>query len=196
MPSTETETYSDRLKSLQDKRWKKWLSSVNPYMWHIRRIVREPALEVGCGIGRVLKFSPEKIEGVDHNPHAVAICRERGLKACDTEEFFSRPPQRYKSIILSHVLEHMSLEAASEVLKSYLPSLEPGGSLILICPQERGYRSDETHEYFMDYSALESLCKDLGLKLSNQYSFPLPRWFGELYIYNEFVVIAEKVVSD
>ena len=196
MPPTDTENYSDRLKSLQDKRWKKWLSAVNPYRWHIRRIVREPALEVGCGIGRVLQFAPDQIEGVDHNPHAVVTCRERGLNACDTEEFLARPVKKYQSLILSHVLEHMSLDTAHDVLSSYLPNLDVGGKLILICPQERGYRSDATHEFFMDYDAMVGLCKQLGLSVRSKYSFPFPRSFGELYIYNEFVVVAEKVPSD
>jgi SAM-dependent methyltransferase len=192
MSSTDTEKYAERLKSIQGKAWKKYV--FNPYKWHVKRIIPAPTLEIGCGIGRVLSFAPDRLEGVDHNKHSIQECRELGLKAFDTEEFFeANADRRYKALLFSHILEHMTPDQAKEILNMYLPYLDVGGQVIMICPQEVGYQSDETHVHFMDFESLTKLCQECGLVLKREYSFPFPRAVGKLFIYNEFVVIAEKV---
>ena len=195
MPSTKNSQYSERLESIQGKPWKAALSIVNPYKWHIRQVMRAPSLEVGCGIGRVLKFSPSEIVGVDHNQSAIDICVEHGLTAYSTETFLSGPDatKEYNSIIISHVLEHMTYAQAIDLLKAYLPNLATGGRLIVACPQEVGYASDETHIEFMDFDLIHKLFKECGIKINRSYSFPFPRPVGRLFIYNEFIVIGEKI---
>jgi hypothetical protein len=44
----------------------------------------------------------------------------------------------------------------------------------------------------MDFDSLTKLCEACGLVVKQTYSFPFPRPVGKLFIYNEFVVIAEK----
>ena len=56
---------------------------------------------------------------------------------------------------------------------------------MLITPQERGQRSDETHVRLMDVAALTSLVQQCGLMIERISSFPLPRPFGRWFIYNE-----------
>jgi 2-polyprenyl-3-methyl-5-hydroxy-6-metoxy-1,4-benzoquinol methylase len=191
MSSTDTEKYANRLKSIQGKTWKKYV--FNPYKWHIRRVIEAPTLEVGCGIGRVLNFAPDRLEGVDHNRHSVEACKKLGLTAFYTEDFLdTHSAKQYRALLFSHILEHMNPDQAREILKTYLPHLEVGGRVIMICPQEVGYRSDETHVHFMDFDSLTKLCEACGLVVKQTYSFPFPRPVGKLFIYNEFVVIAEK----
>ena len=62
----------------------------------------------------------------------------------------------------------------------------------VITPQERGYASDATHVTFMDYAEVGRLAGYLGLTVEREYSFPLPRAFGKLFTYNEFIVVARK----
>jgi hypothetical protein len=70
--------------------------------------------------------------------------------------------------------------------------VRPGGAIVFITPQERGYRTDDTHVSFVDFVGLAGLCADLGLRVTRRYSFPLPRRAGRWMTYNEFVVIAER----
>ncbi|MFN3235531.1 MAG: class I SAM-dependent methyltransferase [Pseudomonadales bacterium] len=198
-PSTESKDYSTRLEVIQDKPWKKMLGALNPYRVHIRRVLNAPGLEVGCGIGRVLGFAANDILGVDHNAHSIEICRNRGLHAMTSDEFFadkSSHIDRYQTLIFSHVLEHMTATQAKELVSMYMPFVKPGGKLVLICPQEKGYASDETHIEFLDEASLVGIAEAAGFKCQSRYSYPFPRAFGKWFIYNESVVIAVKAVVE
>ena len=81
---------------------------------------------------------------------------------------------------------------AVEILAGYLEYLAPGGLVVLICPQEKGYASDSTHVAFTDLDGLADVCGQLGLTVRDRLSFPFPRAAGKLFTYNEFVVSAVK----
>jgi hypothetical protein len=70
--------------------------------------------------------------------------------------------------------------------------VRPQGRLLLITPQEVGYRSDASHVEFLDFTALRAVSDALGLRTERQYSFPFPRPFGRIFIYNEFVSMSRK----
>lgn len=187
--------YADRLNRLQGKRWKQLLHVQLPYQLNIRRYALGRTLDVGCGNGRNLGALSKESIGVDHNPHLVASARERGLPAHTTTDFFADPelsrPGSYDSILAAHLIEHLTEDEARTVLRMYLPQVRPGGRVLFITPQERGYASDPTHVVFTDFAALRRLAADLGLRPAGQRSFPFPRWAGKLFIYNEFNLIAE-----
>ena len=92
------------------------------------------------------------------------------------------------------MIEHLQVDEARTVIGSYLPYLRPGGEVVFITPQERGYASDPTHVVFADYDELRRLSVDLGLTTTRQYSFPFPRSFGKFFIYNEFNHAAEAPI--
>jgi len=81
---------------------------------------------------------------------------------------------------------------ARTLLSDYLRLLRPGGRVVLITPQERGFASDPTHVTFVNFQALRDIVEALGLVPSREYSFPFPRAFGRLFKYNEFVSISTK----
>ena len=60
----------------------------------------------------------------------------------------------------------------------------------LITPQERGFRSDGTHVQFVDFERLTDVANELGLRVERSYSFPLPRFAGRSFTYNEFIFLA------
>ncbi|HSE97062.1 MAG TPA: class I SAM-dependent methyltransferase [Blastocatellia bacterium] len=194
--STKRKDYTDRLLE-QETWWKRVLDVQMPYRLHLRRLKLGRVLDVGCGVGRNLiniRGDAEAI-GIDHNPHSVEIARSRGLSAFTPDEFFASSharPSHYDSLLLSHVAEHMRLEEAIALLEVYLPCLRPGGRVIIITPQEAGYRSDETHVEFIDFEKISAIMEATGLKLLHHYSFPLPRPFGRVFKHNEFVAIGEK----
>jgi hypothetical protein len=124
----------------------------------------------------------------------VKHARGLGLDAVTVEEFFSRgyPHESFDAVLLAHVLEHLDAVAGQELVTTYLPFLRPGGTLMLICPQERGFASDETHVRWATGEDLEAMCRQLGLLPERHKSFPLPRAAGRAFIYNEFSVRATK----
>lgn len=189
-PTTAGTDYAERLNRLQNKRWKKVLDVQAPYRRNIRRMQLGRTLDVGCGNGRNLSWLPPGSVGVDHNPHLVKAARDRGLDAVTTEEFFADPrlsaAGSFDSMLASHLIEHMRAAEALEVVRSYLPCVRPGGRVVCITPQERGFAFDPTHVEFADFAGLDRLGAELGLKTLKTYSFPFPRWAGRLFVYNEF----------
>jgi hypothetical protein len=61
--------------------------------------------------------------------------------------------------------------------------------LIMICPQEAGFRGGPTHVEFMDFAKLRDIAGALGFTVRREYSFPFPRAFGRFFAYNEFVCV-------
>lgn len=192
-PGTDAPGYAERLKSLEQARWKQWLDVQAPYRWNVRRLDLGTTLDIGCGLGRNLSHLGGAGVGVDHNAASVAVARERGLEAYTPAEFLDGPRARagaFDSLLAAHVVEHMTEDDAVGLLRTYLPFVRPGGKVVLITPQERGYTTDATHVRFCGFAEVATLCETLGLTVSRQYSFPFPRLAGRVFPYNEFVTLA------
>jgi SAM-dependent methyltransferase len=191
--STEDAEYADRLARLETVWWKRWLDVQRPYRWNLRRLDPGFTLDVGCGLGRNLSHLGGNGVGVDHNPDSVATARARGLRAFTPDEFARSEyagDGRFDSLLCAHVVEHLARADAVRLLMPYLASVRRGGKVILITPQERGFRSDPTHVTFTDFDGLDALVNDLGLTQESRRSFPFPRPVGRFFTYNEFVVVA------
>ena len=193
MSSTRDPAYTARLTGL-DRWWKRLLDVQRPYRNHLRRLRPGRFLEVGCGLGRNLLNARGFADGLglDHNRASVEAARARGLSALTTEEFQRSPlavPASFDTLLLSHVLEHLGADEAVALLRAYLPFVRPGGQVIVVTPQEAGFRSDPTHLTFLDEAACARLLAAAGVSVARQESFPFPRWVGRLFRYNEFVTV-------
>ncbi len=192
---TDAPDYAERLQTLEQARWKQWLDVQAPYRWNIRRLALGRTLDVGCGLGRNLTHLGGTGVGVDHNAAAVEVARSRGLEAFTVDEFLAGPharPDAFDSLLAAHVVEHMTEPDALALLRSYLPFVRPGGKVVLITPQERGYATDATHVRFCGFAEVAGLCAAAGLTVVRQYSFPFPRLLGRVFPYNEFVTLARR----
>lgn len=191
----EQQIYVDRLIKISSKRFKSLLQPVNPYRICLKKWVRGSCLEVGCGIGRNLGYldNPYNL-GIDINEHAVSKSRSLGHQAITAEYFESirKELPKFDNLLFSHVLEHMDHASAIELIQSYLPALSEFGAICIICPQERGFASDPTHVEFMNIEKLTNIIESCGLVLDCSISFPLPKIFGRIFIYNEFVLIVKR----
>ena len=86
----------------------------------------------------------------------------------------------------------MTRADAAALVSQWLRHLRPGGKLLLITPQEAGFRSDPSHVEFMDFDALRALLEDVGGEMLRAYSFPFPRIAGRVFPHNEFVVLGRR----
>lgn len=188
---TRSPAYAERLERLANARWKRWLDVQAPYRRHLQRLDLGRTLDLGCGLGRHLVALPPGSVGIDHNPHAVEAARARGVDAYLPDAFRASPrvAERFDSLLCAHVAEHMRRDEAASLLSEWMGWLRPGGRLVLIAPQEAGFRADPTHVDFLDLDDLAALAAQLGCQVERAYSFPLPRFAGQLFRHNESVVI-------
>jgi len=184
--------YTTRLLAARTVWWKRLLHVQAPYRWNLRRLNPGVTLDIGCGVGRNLAYLDERSVGVDHNPTSVAACRALGLTAYLPEELAVSAfgvGRQFDSLLLAHVVEHMTRADAAALIRAYLPRLKARGRIILITPQEAGYASDPTHVELFDLEALSGILAELSCSVERAYSFPLPRWLGTVFPHNELVVV-------
>ena len=197
-PATAGRDYTQRLLRLEQASWKRLLDVQAPYRWNVRRLCPGRVLDVGCGVGRNLAHLGDRAVGVDHNAHSVEVARQRGGTAYTPDELGpagQAEPASYDCLLAAHLLEHLPEAEATGLLRSYLPLVRPGGRVVLITPQELGWRSDATHVRWVGPAELRRTAEQLGLRLDAQRSFPFPRPAGRVFRYNEFVQVATVPVA-
>jgi len=196
-PARETagEDYTRRLQDRGSALWKRVLDVQRPYRWNLRRLRLGRTLDVGCGLGRNLQNLGGGSVGVDHNPTSVAAARARGLEAFTVDDFLKSRfavPDAFDSLLVAHVLEHLSPAAARELLETYVAYVRQAGTVVLITPQEAGQASDPTHVTYFDLRALDALGAAVGLHRVRSFSFPFPAAVGLVFPYNENVFVGVR----
>lgn len=183
--------YTTRLNRLSNKKWKILLGTQRPFRTPISNLRLGKTLEIGCGVGRVLKWLPDSI-GVDHNPTSIAAARARGLTVFTNEEFHLSEfaiSNSFDSILMAHFLEHLTHDEGHSIMNEFKKYLKSAGRLVIICPQEAGFRSDTTHVQYFDFKSIEEFGLYHNFDVEVAKSNPFPRIFGKLFKYNEFFVV-------
>ncbi|HEY4331812.1 MAG TPA: methyltransferase domain-containing protein [Ilumatobacteraceae bacterium] len=190
--STSDPAYAQRLSRLARRGgvMRRVIDPQLPYRWNLRHLHPGLVLDIGCGIGRNLKHLDGHGVGVDHNEECVRACVAEGLTAYTPEEFSSSADavaEHFDSLLVSHVVEHLTDDEAVELINTYMPYVRSGGRVIIITPQERGQASDPTHVQLIDGAAIRRLAKRLHLRVESVRSFPFTRLVGRVFTYNETV---------
>jgi ubiquinone/menaquinone biosynthesis C-methylase UbiE len=102
----------------------------------------QPALDIGCGTGRLLLdylADGIDIDGVDNSPEMIALCRDKAQKLGLHPTLFQQTmealdlPRRYRTIIVPsssfQLLTDSSLATAA--MRRFFDHLEPGGVLVM-----------------------------------------------------------------
>lgn len=104
-------------------------------------------LDAGCGTGGLMLFLRQKgytrVKGFDLSPHAVEICRGRGLdvEQCDLRDIAARYPRASADVIVSNdTLYVLDEQEGAELMGQCLDILRPGGLLILNVPALKAFR--------------------------------------------------------
>jgi SAM-dependent methyltransferase len=192
---TNEKNYTDGLLYRQSAWWKKFFNVQYPYKYNIQSLKPGFVLDIGCGIGRNLLHLNGNGIGIDHNPTSIEVSKSRGLKAYTVDDFLKstyNKPETFDSILLAHVAEHMTGDDFITLLKQYVHLLKDDGRIIVITPQEKGFKSDDTHVQFMDFVTVKDLLKEIDFNTNRQYSFPFPRVVGYFFKFNEFVSVAKR----
>ena len=104
-------------------------------------------LDAGCGTGGLMLFLRQngypRVKGFDLSPHAVEICRGRGLdvEQCDLRNMAARYPHSSADVIISNdTLCSLNGEERSSFMGQCFDVLRPGGLLILNLPALEAFR--------------------------------------------------------
>jgi len=108
-------------------------------------------LEFGCMFGHMLDELTRKgikNTGVEINKKAAELCIGKGLNVVNTtlEEFVKNNKNKYDTVVMSHVLEHiLSPQKQLEIIKTLLSE---NGKLVLIVPNTNSFTSKIFGKYW------------------------------------------------
>jgi len=120
-------------------------TSVWPDRAFYREAIRrfgEPALDVGCGTGRLLldyRAEGIDVDGVDVSREMLALCRDKAERLGVSVRIFEQPmeeldlPRRYRCIIVPSSSIQLLLDpaGAAAAMRRFHDHLEPGGALVM-----------------------------------------------------------------
>lgn len=155
------------------------------YRWfylypRLRRHLLGRTLDVGCGIGDMVRFRPQT-EGVDINPEIVNYCRAQGLPVYSMEP--NRLPfanKSFDSVLLDNVLEHI-LDPEPILLEAHR-ILQVGGRLVIGVPGRKGFAADPDHKIFYDQAKLSTVVGCKGFQLVHFFATPARFRFLDIYL--------------
>ncbi|GAA5481699.1 class I SAM-dependent methyltransferase [Haloferula sargassicola] len=138
-----------------------WADEETPELLWMESLLEEPALEIGCGSGRLLLPLLQKslaVEGLDNSPDMLALCRESALKLGvnpvlhegDMATFF--PGKAYGSLLVPAFTFQLSDDPAA-TLANFRRLLRPGGLLYLtvFIPLAEIHRELPENEWYSDH---------------------------------------------
>jgi len=100
----------------------------------------ERILDVGCGVGMFMEYSPVRISGVDINPHNVEFCKSKGYTAFTGDALaLSFPDNSFDGVFSSHVMHIFNPDNAMTFIKEMCRVCKPGGKIIVSTKHDHTY---------------------------------------------------------
>jgi len=172
------------------------------YLRNRLRDLTGPTIDHGCSAGQLLRRLPPGSAGVEVNPRLNSALRGEGLTVhgagAEMADFELQGLARghFKSLVIAHVLEHLSGPVAALrllLVAGHRLGLE---RLVVDVPGVRGYASDRTHKTCIDRAFIErQVPRELkGYRRSEVSYFPLP-WecVGRWFVFLEMKVVFHRI---
>lgn len=137
-------------------------------------------LEIGPGHGQWLELlrrdlGYRRVTAVDVSREVVARCEERlpgsTTWVADTPTYLREHPGRYERVFALHVLEHLPVPAARDLLRGVAAALRPGGRCVVEVPNLANLftgaylrHADLTHEAGYTEQSLGQLLESAGFE--------------------------------
>jgi SAM-dependent methyltransferase len=171
------------------------------YLNHMRKLVRGPAIDFGCGVGELLRKLPPRSVGLEINEATVRYCVSNNLDvslydlATDQYGFRDIPENEFQSFVMYHVLEH--LEGPLQAITRIMESCERLGiqRIIVAVPGKKGFQSDSSHAEFIEYPFFETngLLNHGSFSMTSCRYFPVNlRCIGDVFTYHEMIVVYDR----
>jgi len=171
------------------------------YLDNVLQDVQGPTIDLGCGAGQLLARLPVGSLGVEVNPVLVEHLRSAGMNvlgydaANDGFALTGFREDYYKTLVISHVLEHF--EDTASVIRALWRSCARLGieKIVAIVPGAKGYASDATHKTFVDVSFIEAqgLRRVEGFELVKWRYFPINRAVvGDYFTFHELKLVYSR----
>ncbi|MEP6939680.1 MAG: methyltransferase domain-containing protein [Rudaea sp.] len=168
------------------------------YLEHVLADVHGPTIDFGCGAGQILARLPAGSIGVEINPVLVEQVRRMGLDVVaydafsDDFGFTGFAQDHYKSLVISHVLEHFD-DSAAVMRKMWRSAARLGiDTIVMVVPGEKGYASDPTHKTFVteQYLRDHDLANCEGFAIDKVHYFPGDTAaIGRYFVFHEMKVV-------
>ncbi len=159
----------------------------------LRLLLGKRYIDLGCGIGKMLEFSPKYSIGLDINEHNINYISKRKLNAKLILPNGKLPIEdsSYPSLICDNVIEH--IEDPIFLINEIKRVLPKNGLLIIGVPMKKGYLRDPDHKVFYDINKLKKLfCEENKFSLNYYFYLPFPFSFLGKFISQQTLYISLK----
>lgn len=148
---------------------------------------RELLVELGAGRGEFLGLVRDQVGravGVDIDPAMCQQVRDLGLEAVesDVHTFLAETDLRPDAVFLAHLIEHLPVDAAFDMLSSIAAIVPPGGRVIVVTPNPaclavltNDFWSDPTHVRLYTLELLSFLLEQAGFDVVEAAGNPADR---------------------
>jgi SAM-dependent methyltransferase len=100
----------------------------------------ERILDVGCGVGLFFHYAPDKITGIDINPHNVDFCKSNGFNAFVGDALkLDFDDNSFDGVHSSHVMHIFTPDQAMTYIKEMCRVCKPGGKIIVTTKHDTKY---------------------------------------------------------
>ena len=136
---------------------------------------QERVLEIGCGRGIILSLFKQAgvpAYGLDLSETAVQECHTKGLEAVVGDAVTHLKSVRSSSlggIFCAHLIEHLSPQAALELIGEAFRALRPGANIVFVTPNAKDLRT--TERFWLDITHVRPYPKKLMESMLNRQGF-------------------------
>lgn len=135
-------------------------------------------VDLGCGRGELLDLARDRVGrvlGVDVDPAMVAAVRDQGIDAVqqDVLAWVAETDETPDAVFMAHLVEHLTVDAAYDLLVGLARVIPPGGVLIVVTPNpacmanlRNDFWSDPTHLRLYTPDLLSFLLDQAGFEVT------------------------------